>query len=67
MFMIMNARPIPCPLCGEEVPAAQLYDHKAADNRAAVEYTINVIKDKHPEWTEHDPACQRCWDYYRTL
>jgi len=65
--MTTNAPTIPCPLCGEQVPASQLYDHKAADNRAAVEYTLSIIKDRHPEWTENDPACRRCWDYYREL
>ncbi len=63
----MSQLTVLCPLCGEQVPAGQLYDHKAADNRAAVAYTISVIKDRHPEWTQDDPACRRCWDYYRTL
>lgn len=63
----MTKTTILCALCGEQVPPAQLYDHKAADNRAAVEYTLSVIKDRHPEWTENDPACRRCWDYYREL
>ena len=63
----MTAQLILCPLCGEQVPATEIYDHKAADNRAAVEYTLSVIKDRQPEWTEHDPACRRCWDYYREL
>lgn len=63
----MTTQLILCPLCGENVPATELYDHKAADNRAAVEYALGVIKDRHPEWTENDPACRRCWDYYREL
>lgn len=48
-----------CPLCGEQVPAAETYDHKVGDNRAAVEYTLSVINDRHPQWTEIDPACRR--------
>ena len=44
-----------------------IYDHRAEEKRLAVEYTLRVIKQRHPEWSETDPVCQRCWGYYRKL
>lgn len=32
-----------------------------------IDYTISFIKEQHPEWTEQDPTCQKCWDYYQQL
>ena len=44
-----------------------IYDHRAEEKRLAVEYTLRVIKQRHPEWSETDPVCRRCWEYYRNL
>ena len=44
-----------------------IYDHRAEEKQLAVEYTISLIKQRHPEWSETDPVCRRCWDYYRSL
>jgi hypothetical protein len=63
----MSARKVHCPLCNEDVPATLLYDHQAEEKRSAVEYTLSIIKQRQPEWTETDPVCQLCWDYYRNL
>ncbi len=63
----MSAATVRCPLCNQDVPAAMFYDHRAEENRLAVEYTLNIIKDRHPEWSQTDPVCQPCWDYYRKL
>jgi hypothetical protein len=63
----MPATTVHCPLCNEIVPATMLYDHQAEENRVAVEYTLSLIKERHQEWSETDPVCQRCWDYYRKL
>ena len=32
-----------------------------------IEYTLGMIKERHPEWIKNDPTCQRCWDYYKNL
>ena len=63
----MATTTVRCSLCNEDVPAALLYDHQTEEKRLAVEYALSVIKERHPEWSETDPVCQRCWDYYRNL
>lgn len=56
-----------CPLCKHDVPASQLRARREQETREIVEYAVNLIKARHPEWTENDPVCQRCWDYYQSL
>ncbi len=56
-----------CSLCQRHVPTVQLHLHQKAEAKAAEEYTIEMIKSHHPEWAEQDPACQKCWEYYRQL
>ena len=50
----MPAATIRCPLCNEDVPLAMIYDHRAEEKRLAVEYTLNRIKERHPEWSESE-------------
>ncbi|HAV61468.1 MAG TPA: hypothetical protein DCY13_03785 [Verrucomicrobiales bacterium] len=63
----MNALPTHCQLCGHDVPQEHVRQHRATETDEIVRYTINMIKARHPEWTENDPACQKCWDFYRQL
>jgi hypothetical protein len=56
-----------CSLCQWEIQTAQLHIHQRAEAKAAEDYTIEVIKSRHPEWTETDPACQKRWDHYNAL
>ncbi len=63
----LNGGTVTCSLCTHVVPRRHLHQHQAGENRAVVEYTINLIKSRHPEWTEGDPSCQKCWDFYRQL
>jgi hypothetical protein len=56
-----------CKLCGHDVPPGHVHKPRANDLSEVVDYTIRMIKSRHPEWTENDPACQKCWDFYRQL
>lgn len=58
---------VTCSLCAHVVPRRHLHQHQTEENRAVVEYTINLIKSRHPEWSADDPSCQKCWDFYRQL
>ncbi len=61
----MPSEKIICSICQHEIPAAYLRAHQAAENKEIVAYTIDFIKQSHPEWSENDPTCQKCWDQYR--
>jgi hypothetical protein len=63
----MKTSKIICSLCRHEIPASYLHVHREQESREIVDYTIGLIKARHPEWTENDPACQKCWEYYRNL
>jgi hypothetical protein len=26
---------------------------------------VELIKQSHPDWSENDPTCQKCWDEFR--
>jgi hypothetical protein len=54
-----------CSLCQHEIPTAYLRAHRAQETRDIVAYTVELIKQSHPEWTESDPTCQKCWDEYQ--
>ena len=56
-----------CALCDQDIAATELRTHRERETREIVQFTINMIKARHPEWTQDDPACQRCWDYYQSL
>lgn len=60
----MNSSTIKCSLCQHEIPAAYLRAHRAQETREIEQYTIDFIKSRHPEWSEDDPTCQKCWDQY---
>jgi len=62
----MSAKTI-CSLCQHEIPAGYLMKHREEETREIVEYTVSLIKSNHPEWTQTDSMCQKCWDYYRAL
>jgi len=63
----MNAPLTHCKLCGHDAPPEHVRKHRQSDLDEIVQYTIRMIKSRHPEWTEDDPACQKCWDFYRRL
>ena len=33
----------------------------------AESYTMNLIRQEHPEWVEKDGSCKRCEQYYSSL
>jgi hypothetical protein len=61
----MTTSKVICSLCQHEIPATYLRQHQAAETREIVAYTIELIKQGHPEWSDADPTCQKCWDEYR--
>jgi hypothetical protein len=61
----MASNTIICSICQLEIPAASLRTHQARENKEIVAYTIELIKQTHPAWSEGDPTCQKCWDLYR--
>lgn len=63
----MNANKTTCTLCHEEIASTEIRLHRERETREIVEYTINMIKSRHPEWVATDSTCQRCWDYYQSL
>jgi len=56
-----------CSLCHHEITISDFRSHRERETREVIEYTINLIKARHPEWAENDPTCQMCWDYYQQL
>jgi hypothetical protein len=60
----MPSSKIICSICQHEIPAAYLRAHQELENKVIVAYTIELIKQSHPEWSENDPTCQKCWDQY---
>jgi len=56
-----------CSLCQHEIPAAFLRAHQEREKKEIVAYTIELIKQAHPEWSENDPTCQKCWDEFRSV
>lgn len=63
----MTATKTICSLCHHSIATSELRAHREHETREMVEYTINMIKSRHPEWAENDPSCQRCWNYYQSL
>ena len=63
----MNITKTKCSLCQHDVASSELRTHREREAREIVEYTINLIKSRHPEWAANDPTCQQCWDYYQSL
>ncbi len=62
----MSPETIICTLCQHEIPAAHLRARREEEPLEITTHTIQLIKEDHPEWTERDPVCQRCWDEYRS-
>jgi len=56
-----------CSLCHHSLATNELRAHRERETREIVEYAVNLIKSRHPEWVESDPTCQMCWDYYQNL
>jgi hypothetical protein len=63
----MPSNAIVCSICQHQIPAAFLRAHQAEENREIIAYTIDLIKQNHPEWSENDPTCQQCWDQYQQI
>lgn len=63
----MTATKTTCSLCQHDIASHELRAHRERETRAIVDYTINMIKSRHPEWAAADPTCQMCWDYYQSL
>jgi len=60
----MPSDKIICSLCQHEISAAHLRAHQARETKDIVAYTIELIEQAHPDWSENDPTCQKCWDQY---
>lgn len=63
----MTATKTSCSLCQHDIATSELRAHRERETREIVESTINMIKARHPEWTENDPPCQMGWNYYQNL
>ena len=63
----MIASKVKCSLCYHDISSAELRAHREEETRDMIEYTIEFIKMRHPEWAQNEPTCQLCWDYYRGL
>jgi len=63
----MNSSTLICSLCQHEIPATYLRAHREQEAREMEQYTIDFIKSRHPDWTENDPTCQKCWDQYEGM
>lgn len=63
----MSADKTKCSLCGQEVPRSSLHVHQKTETKQIIDYTISMIKSRHPEWTEGDASCQKCWNFYKQL
>jgi len=61
----MKTDTVVCSLCQHEIPTTLLKAHQKRETADIVAYTVELIKQSHPEWTENDPTCQKCWDAYR--
>jgi hypothetical protein len=56
-----------CRLCYLQFPAGQLRAHIEEETETARNYTIKMIRSRHPDWVASDGACPKCWDYYKQL
>jgi hypothetical protein len=63
----MGARVIKCSLCHHLISEDELRLQPEDKIREASDDTIGLIKSSHPGWSQNDPTCQLCWDYYRKL
>ena len=63
----MPSKKVICSLCQHEIPESYLREHQKEETKEIIAYTIDLIKQGHPEWSENDPTCQKCWDEYRGL
>jgi len=63
----MNVTETTCSLCQQDIASSELRAHRERETREIVEYTINLIRSRHPGWAANDPTCQKCWDYYQSL
>lgn len=63
----MTTKMVVCTLCQHQIPAEYLRVHREQETKEIEQYTVELIKQNNPEWTENDPTCQKCWDYYRHL
>ena len=61
----MKTQKIVCSLCHEEIPAGYMQTHRERETKDIIAYTVELIKQGHPEWIENDPVCQKCWESYR--
>jgi transposase len=56
-----------CPLCQHTMPAEMLRVRLQTEAREIRDYTIKMIRTRHPDWVQSDGACPRCWQYYQRL
>lgn len=56
-----------CSLCEHEVEEKHLHRHGQTEAKEIIEYTINMIKSRHPSWVAEIGVCEKCWEYYRSL
>ncbi len=58
---------ITCTLCGHQIAEENLSRHRKTEAKQIRDYTIGLIKRRHPEWNEAGDVCTKCWDLYREL
>lgn len=49
-----------CPTCGENMPRDLLVVVPHTE-----EHIVDAIKKKHPDWTEEEVTCKKCYEYYK--
>jgi len=50
-----------CPTCNKEMPRDLLVVVPHTE-----EHVIDVIKKRHPKWTEENGVCKKCYEFYKT-
>jgi CheY-like chemotaxis protein len=53
-----------CPLCHESAQVAEIPRRFIRDHGDLYASTVEMIKTLHPQWTEQDGLCWRCWRFY---
>ena len=51
-----------CPLCGETVARESKLLHLQLDR-----WLLKLVRKAHPNWSQADGACPKCWEEIRKL
>lgn len=63
----MNEEKAVCSLCQHEIDAKDLHRHRQEETKEIIDYTISLIKSRHPAWVAENGVCVKCWEHYRNL